>query len=134
MGALVLFFSSFLTVTTYGAPQSHPIFILYNQDRNLTHSVQVSVSNASDSRLFNTTYTLIPGDNASSDIGPTETYQNYTFTVRVDGTITSYVTMSLGPTNLILFEIYSPEQKEAISYSVIDLTPSGQRHFIWETE
>ena len=122
----VLFATDLLDDAAHDDSPSYPLFVVYNRDSDLAHSVRILVSNATDAEVFNRTCVLAPNESTESDPRSIEPFQDLTFTLLVDGNETFSVKAHPGPTNIVLFELYAPYESEVVSHSIIDLTPSGR--------
>ena len=122
----VLFATDLLDDAAHDDSPSYPLFVVYNRDSDLAHSVRISVSDATDTDVFNRTCVLAPGESMEPDPRSIESFQDLTFTLLVDGNETFSVKAHPGPTNIVLFELYAPYESEVVSHSIIDLTPSGR--------
>jgi len=122
----VLFATDLLDDAAHDDSPSYPLFVVYNRDSDLAHSVRILVSNATDAEVFNRTCVLAPNESTESDPRSIEPFQDLTFTLLVDGNETFSVMAHPGPTNIVLFELYAPYGSEVVSHSIIDLTPSGR--------
>ena len=122
----VLFATDLLDDAAHDDSPSYPLFVVYNRDSDLAHSVRILVSNATDAEVFNRSCVLAPNESTESDPRSIEPFQDLTFTLLVDGNETFSVMAHPGPTNIVLFELYAPYGSEVVSHSIIDLTPSGR--------
>ena len=122
----VLFATDLLDDAAHDDSPSYPLFVVYNRDSDLTHSVRISVSDATDANIFNRTCVLAPNESTESDPRSIEPFQDLTFALLVDGNETFSVKAHPGPTNIVLFELYAPYGSDVVSHSIIDLTPSGR--------
>lgn len=122
----VLFATDILDDAAHDDSPSYPLFVLYNRDSDLAHSVRILVSNATEANMFNRTCVLAPNESTESDPRSIEPSQDLTLTLLVDGNETFSVMAHPGPTNIVLFELYAPYGSEVVSHSIIDLTPSGR--------
>lgn len=122
----ILFATGILDDAVHDDSPSYPLFVIYNRDPGLTHSVRISVTDAMNEDVFNRTCVLAPNESMEPDPRSIESFQDLTFTLLVDGNETFSVKAHPGPTNIVLFELYAPYESEVVSHSIIDITPSGR--------
>lgn len=126
-GGLIVFLAPVLTGTTNSGSDPLPLYMIENQDPSRTHFVRISVSNATAPDYFTESFNISPREQVSSVIPSPDSYQKFTFTISVDGAGSSQETMDLGPTTVAVIDIHSPLDPDAVSCSVIDLTPVSSR-------
>jgi hypothetical protein len=126
-GGLIFIVSPVLTGTTITEPEPLPLYMVYNQDPVQSHSVRISVSNATAADFFNETFTLPSREHVASGFPAPDSFRKYTFAVAVDGAAPLQVTRDLGPTTVAVFDLHSPDDPDTVSCSVIDLTPVNSR-------
>jgi len=122
-GAGILFFLASPIPAHSGSVQSPPLFIVSNRDLNQSHSVQVSITNASGTNLFDGTYNLNPGNRTIADSFAPDNNLDLFFRVLVDGDNESEILLNMSPTHIAVIEISSRHDLHPVSFSVIDVTP-----------
>ncbi|MFA4877083.1 MAG: hypothetical protein WC586_06685 [Methanoregula sp.] len=129
-GAALLFFSMQCIRDPEPAAPLLPLFIINNQDPNQTHSAQIIVTNKTGTSLFNKEYSLAPHEKIKPEIYSPTSSEDLFLTVVTDRTVISKILINASPTHVMVIEINSHDEKERISFSMIDVTPSGRHLFV----